>query len=77
MYHSWQLLLQQLSQKNQSLGMFGLRSSRNLLAPPMLIRAGNPEVRAPWCHPWVIRVLAGSDFWGAPEVKVKAVLTEG
>ena len=28
--------------KNQSLGMSGLRSSRNLLAPPTLIRAGNP-----------------------------------
>ena len=31
--------------KNQSLGMSGLRSSRNLSAPPTLIRAGNLE-----CH---------------------------
>ena len=32
------------SKKNQSLGMSGLRSYRNLSAPPTLIRAGIPEV---------------------------------
>ena len=36
--------------KNQFLGMSGLRSSRNLLVPPILIRARNPEFRAPWGH---------------------------
>ena len=40
--------------KNQSLGMPGVRSSRNLLAPPTLIRAGNPDL-----------LLSGGD----PEVK--------
>ena len=28
--------------RNQSPGMFGFRSYRNLLAPPTLIRTGNP-----------------------------------
>ena len=37
--------------KNQSLGMSGLRSSRNLLAPPTLIWAGFPEVLLSGLHP--------------------------
>ena len=39
--------------KNQSLGMSGLRSSRNLLAPPTLIRAGNLARTA---HFWTLGV---------------------
>ena len=37
--------------KNQFLGMSGLRSSRNLLAPPTLIWAGFPEVLLSGLHP--------------------------
>ena len=33
--------------------MSGLRSSRNLLAPPTLIRAGNPESPLSGCNPGV------------------------
>ena len=40
--HPKQLLFQQLCPKNQSLVMSGLRSSRNLSAPPTVVRAGNP-----------------------------------
>ena len=49
--------------KNQSLGMPGLRSSRNLLAPPTLIRAGNPEVRPSWRDPGVKGFPTSPHIW--------------
>ena len=49
--------------KNQSLGMSGVRSSRNLSEPPTLIRAGNPDLLLSRIDPGVKTFLLVPHTW--------------